>query len=137
MKSNLFNILRPAVIMIMAGCLILQGCKQATLEDQLKTLISETNEKCPFPVDMDTRLDSMSAYNGNQLQYNYTLLNVDKNTVNLDPLLSQIKQQLIGSVKVDPSLEYLREQNTMFIYSYRDKNGSFLLKIPLKAEEYK
>ena len=45
---------------------------------------SELNKSCPMMVDQDTRLDNAIALPENVFQYNYTLVNLTKDELDLE-----------------------------------------------------
>ena len=87
-------------------------------------------------VDKDTRLDNAVALPGNVFQYNYTLINLNKDEVNPDTVKKYIEPAIINGVRTNPDLKIYRDNKTTMTYSYRDKNGVFILKIPVTPEMY-
>lgn len=97
---------------------------------------SEINKTCPIMVDRETRLDNVIALPENTLQYNYTLINLTKDQVNIDELKEYIKPAIINNIKTNPDMKAYRENKTTMAYYYKDKNGISLFKLTVTAEDY-
>ena len=87
-------------------------------------------------VDRDTRLDNAVALPGNILQYNYTLINLDKSEVNVDTVNKYVAPGIINNVRTNPELKVYRDNKVTMDYAYRDKNGVFVLKISVTPDMY-
>jgi hypothetical protein len=98
---------------------------------------SEINKTCPFMVDENTRLDNTMSTSKSDFQYNYTLINHNKEEVNVTELESFLKQQLINNIKTSPDMKFFRDNNITMGYNYKDKNGSYFLKLLIRPEDYK
>jgi hypothetical protein len=72
----------------------------------------------------------------NIVQYNYTLVNLDKYEVNIDTVIKYIKPGLINNVKTNPDLKAYRDNKVTMAYNYKDKNGVFVLKINVTPDLY-
>lgn len=102
----------------------------------LETAVNEVNKNCPVMVDEYTRLDSASLVSDHEMQYNYTLINTELEEVNQDTVKKYVMPEIINNVKTSPDLKAFRDLKTTLIYSYRDKNGLAILKIPVTPEMY-
>jgi hypothetical protein len=98
---------------------------------------SELNKSCPIMVDKVTRLDNAVALPDNVFQYNYTLVGFDKSQVDEATIRKAIEPGLFNNVRTNPDLKVYREHKTTLAYNYRDKNGSFILKILVTPDLYK
>lgn len=87
-------------------------------------------------VDRDTRLDNAVALPGNILQYNYTLVNLDKSEVNVDTVNKYVVPGIINNVRTNPGLKVYRDNKVTMDYAYKDKNGVFVLKISVTPDMY-
>ncbi len=87
-------------------------------------------------VDKETRLDNAIALPNNIFQYNYTLINIDKSQIDEATVKNAMTPGLINNVKTNPELRLYREHKTTLAYNYRDKNGSFILKISVTPDLY-
>ncbi len=97
---------------------------------------SEINESCPIMVDQDTRLDNAIALPENILQYNYTLVNWVKDSVDLKAFEDYMQPMILNNVKTNPDLKIYRDNKTTMGYNYKDMNGEFITKISITADQY-
>ena len=97
---------------------------------------SEVNKMCPIMVDEYTRLDNAVALPGNIFQYNYTLVDIAKDEVNLDTVRKYIEPRIINNVKTNPDLKIYRDNKTTMTYYYKDKNGVFVHKLSVTPDLY-
>lgn len=109
----------------------------AAVDKLLSTTAEELNKKCPMMVDQMTRWDNTVAMPGKVLQYNYTVVGMDKSQLDAAMINSHIKPMLVNNVKTNPEMKALRDKKVTFGYSYNDKNGVFISKFTITPEEYK
>ena len=100
-------------------------------------IASELNKTCPFMVDRETRFDNAIALPENIFQYNYSLVNAEKASVNSDEIRSHLEPNLINFVKTSPQMKIQREYKTTLNYYYKDKNGEYLFLISITPDKYK
>ena len=74
--------------------MFLSNMGEPTFNKSLVQTASELNKICPFMVDRDTRLDNALALPHNVFQYNYTLINILKDSINIPELESNFKIEL-------------------------------------------
>jgi hypothetical protein len=108
--------------------------KIPSIDKVMMQAASELNKTCPFMVDEYTRLDNAVALPGNIFQYNYTLVNITKEEVNLDTLKKYIEPGIINNVKTNPDLKIYRDNKTTMNYNYKDKNGVFVHKFSVTPD---
>lgn len=99
-------------------------------------LAVEMNKACPMMVDDETRLDNVAAMPGNVFQYNYTLINIQKATADIDELTSYLQSSITNDIKTNPDLQIYRDNHTTMTYNYRDKNGKSLAVISVSPDDY-
>ncbi len=97
---------------------------------------SELNKTCPIMVDKETRLDNAVALPDKIFQYNYTLINIEKDNIDIKALEDYLEPILINGVKTSPELKIYRENKITMAYNYKDKNGEFLFKISVTPGKY-
>ncbi len=97
---------------------------------------SEINESCPIMIDQDTRLDNAIALPDNILQYNYTLVNLVKDSVDLKAFEDYMQPMILNNVKTNPDLKIYRDNKTTMAYNYKDMNGVYITKISITADQY-
>ena len=87
-------------------------------------------------VDKETRLDNAVALPNNIFQYNYTLINMEKATTDINRIETYLTPIVINGVKTNPEMKFNRENKTTMGYYYKDKNGEFLFKILVSPDLY-
>jgi hydrogenase maturation factor HypF (carbamoyltransferase family) len=110
--------------------------KTPSFDNTLMNIASEINKTCPIMVDSETRLDNTVSLPDKILQYNYTIINVVKDSVNLSNVRSLLEPNIIKSVRNNPQMKTLKDYKTTFNYNYKDKNGQFLLLISITPDRY-
>ena len=113
----------------------IQSCYEMLVETA-----NEINKSCPMMLDSYTRLDNAISLPPNIIQYNYTLINCEKEDFEDSDLLElkrEIEPIMVNNVRTNPDLQYLRDNDVIFNYYYRDLNGVFLLNISIPPEKYK
>jgi len=110
--------------------------KQPSFDKVMVQAASEINKNCPMMVDQYTRWDNAVVLPGKILQYNYTLVDLEKSEVNLDTVKKYVEPGIINNVRTNPDMKIYRDNNTTFIYYYKDKNGVFVYKFPVTPDMY-
>jgi hypothetical protein len=108
-----------------------------SFDDVLMQTASEMNKNCPFMIDQETQLDNTHALPNNVFQYNYTLINLEKQNVDIDQIKSYLEPKILNNVKSDPNMKVFREKEVTINYNYKDKHGDFILLISATPEKYK
>jgi hypothetical protein len=136
-QQQFIGIITGAIVSALAFWAVQQlFFKPASFDETIVNTANEINKMCPFMIDGDTRLDNVAPLPNNTIQYNYTLVDIEQAEVNSDTVRKYFEPTLIATVKSLPDLKIFRDHNTTFIYNYRDKNGIFVLKIPVTPEMY-
>src|SRR5690606_22792593 len=97
---------------------------------------NEINKTCPLMVDRDTRLDNTIAMPNNELVYNYTLVNIEKQDLDIEEFKNFIEPNVVNNMKTHPDMKLYRENRITMTYNYKDKNVVFILKINVSPEKY-
>lgn len=108
----------------------------SNIDGELMSVASEINESLPIMLDKETRLDATVTLPENVFQYNYTLVNMEKSTTDIEYLKSSIEPNVINNAKTNPDMAMLREYKVTFSYYYKDRNGVFLFKVLIGPEDY-
>jgi len=111
--------------------------KPPSLDKVMMQSASEINKSCPIMVDSITRLDNTIALSANIFQYNYTLVNTEKGTVDTTMLKEYLEPILINLVRTNPNMKYQRDNKVTLNYSYKDKNGDYLFAVSITPQKYK
>jgi hypothetical protein len=83
-------------------------------------------------IDKETQFDMP----GKVFQYNYTLVNVVKGTVDTLGIKNYIIPRATSNIKTSPDLKYQRENKISLKYYYKDKNGDYLFSFALTPDQY-
>ena len=97
---------------------------------------SEVNKSCPITIDAETRLDNAAALPDNIFLYNFTLINMEKSTVDTLTIKSQLVPNIVNFVKSSPQMKVVREAKVTIIYYYKDKNSVYLFQVPVTPQQY-
>ena len=88
-------------------------------------------------VDSETRLDNAIALPENTFQYNYTLVNMNKENMNVSEAEDFLQPNILNSIKTNPDLKVFRDNNVIMVYNYKDSNGNHLFKLIFEPSQYK
>ncbi len=97
----------------------------------------EMNKHCPSMVDIETRMDKVNALPDNILQFDYTLIYRDKDSISIGNLRKFMEPEILNKIKTSPTLSRYLSKNLTWVYSYKDKNGDFIFKITYAPEQLK
>jgi hypothetical protein len=110
--------------------------KKPAFNKAMMETASEINKSCPIMIDNATRLDNAIAMPDNVFQYNYTLVNMVKDSVNIGELKNYLLPTITNFVKTNPDMKQIRENKMTVNYYYKDKAGIYLFTISVKPEQY-
>ena len=97
----------------------------------------QMNKHCPTMVDEETRLDKVSALANKSLQFNYTLIYRDKDSVPIGNLKQFMEPVILNKIKNSPTLSKYVSKDLTWVYNYSDKNGDFIFKITYTPDQFK
>jgi len=104
---------------------------------QMTELVAKYNKNCPLTIQEGIRLDSVSLPKEKVVQYNLTLVKVDKTTAEIQTIKENIEASLISTAKANPGLQVFRDHNYTLIYNYNDKRKVYLFEVTITPEKYK
>ena len=113
------------------------GEKEDEVNTEVVELIAKYNKSCPLNIQEGIRLDSVSLHGEKTVQYNLTLLNVTKETAEVNVIQEEIRKGLLSTAKANTGLQVFRENDYTLIYSYSDKKKDFLFDIKIFPDQYK
>jgi len=127
------------VIVSFAAYFIVQQMffKTPSIDKAMMAAASEMNKSCPIMVDAETRLDNTIALPSKGFQYNYTLINVDKESIDTVEIKKYIEPNIINGVRTSPDMKFQRDNKVTMKYYYKDKKGNYLFLITVTPEQYK
>lgn len=110
--------------------------KKPSFNEAMVEVANEINKTCPMMIDQDTQLDNTMALPNNTFVYNYTLVNLEKENIDIEAVKNFIEPKVVNNMKTSPDMKLYRENRTTMTYNYKDKNGIFVLKINVGPEKY-
>jgi len=123
------------VLSLIASIYYFSSCSKGAVIDKIVEKTAEVaNKQCPMALDSETRLDSVTRPAPYTLGYFMTLLNIQKDSLNIKPEV--MEANLVQVVKNNKELEALRKLNVFFRYVYFDKNGDLAFKIEVTPQQY-
>ena len=123
------------VLLIVFSCNRIQGADRISID--VKAGAEAVNKMSPFMVDAETRLDNATPLPNNTLQYNYTLVNITKDMIDVESFEAIMKPQIVNNVRTNPQMEHQRKNKWTLIYFYKDKEGNHIVSITVTPEDYK
>ena len=110
-----------------------------TVNTEIVELVEKYNKNCPLIIQEGIRLDSVSLPEAEDriVQYNLTLVNVEKETADVNVIHQEIEKSLISTAKANPGLKVFRENDFVLVYRYNDKKKVFLFKVTIMPDLYK
>lgn len=110
--------------------------KTPSFDKAMMQAASELNKSCPIMVDTETQLDNSVALPNNIFQYNYTLINMKKDSVDIAVFEEYMQPMILNNVKTNPDLKTYRNNKVTMAYYYKDMDGLFLTKISVTPDQY-
>jgi hypothetical protein len=90
-----------------------------TVDQALQRVAIKMNKHLPSEVDKETRLDKMTAENGKQLTYHYTLLRFKSGDVNNAKFKSSMEPLLKKRLCSDDEMKTFLKNGVNIVYVYR------------------
>ena len=119
-----------------AGNKIISLFQKPVFDQMMMLTASEINKTCPIMVDAETRMDNAVALPDHVFQYNYTLINIEKASIDTLKLKTYLEPTIVSFVKTSPQMKFLRDNKTRFNYCYRDKAGKYMMIISVNPGQY-
>lgn len=130
-------LLKPFYNLMLISVFLIGCSNTSTFDKKMMAAASELNKSLPMMVDQETRLDNAIALPENVFQYNYTLVNLTKDEIDLEVFTAYMKPQITNNVKTNPDLKFFRDNQVTMGYFYKDKNGEFVAKFAVSKKDYK
>ena len=111
--------------------------KSPSIDKALMEIANEVNKSCPVMIDSETLLKNAIALPNKTFQYNYMLVNMDKESIDTVEAKGYLEPYIINSVRTIPEMQYFRDNKTIINYCYRDKMGNYVFTISVTPEQYK
>ncbi|KAF2335683.1 hypothetical protein [Flavobacterium daemonense] len=110
---------------------------RSEVKTEIVDLVSKYNKNCPLTIQDGIRLDSVSLNEDRTVQYNLTLLNVEKATAEVNVIQVEIQKSLLSTAKANPGLQVFRDNDYTLVYNYSDKKKMFLFNVKILPDQYK
>lgn len=123
--------------MLITAFLIKQFFFNPTFDDKLTKIASEMNKVCPTMINSETRLDNAAALPPKTMQYNYSLINIVADTIDVSQMQDYLAPIILNRVKTSPDMKYFRDNEVTIAFNYQDRDGRFLMKISITPDQYK
>lgn len=111
--------------------------EKPTFDKVMTEMASEFNKALPMMIDKETRLDNTMAMPDNSFIYNYTLVNLPLDSIDVTYFNEFMEPIIINNVKSNPDLIVFRDNDVTLQYSYKDMYGVFISKIIVAKEDYR
>ncbi|MEN2402140.1 hypothetical protein GKZ90_0020290 [Flavobacterium sp. MC2016-06] len=137
-KQNRRLIITIVTAVVLVGIIqfyFYKGVDEVNVE--VKELVGKYNKNCPLAIQEGIRLDSVSLLKNKEVQYNLTLVHVEKETADVNVINKEIEKSLISTAKANPGLQVFRDNDYALIYSYSDRKKVFLFKVVIAPDQYK
>ncbi|MBF4517364.1 hypothetical protein IRZ71_13455 [Flavobacterium sp. ANB] len=136
-KKRLIVLVISGIIALSASLILYYSPKDPNLNIEITELVAKYNENCPLLIQPGIRLDSVSLPKKQVVQYNLTLVNVEKETAEIGTIKENIEQSLISTAKANPGIKTFRDNNFTLIYHYSDVKKVYLFEVTIVPDQYK
>jgi hypothetical protein len=99
-------------------------------------MASELNKMCPMVIDSETRLDNAITFPPKIFQYNYTIVNLEREEIDTLELKNFFEQMSINNMRTNPDMYAFRDNKVTLKHSYKDKVGNHLFTVTVTPEQY-
>lgn len=125
------------VISFIVMFFIAESIFKPSIDKQLVEVTNELNKYCPMNVDEYTILKNVVALPNKAIQYNYSLIDIEKAEVKMDTVKKYVFPAVLENAKSNPQMKFFRDNNVTLKYNYTDKNGKFVTEYIVTSEMYK
>lgn len=126
-----------AIVAFSLALILYYSFKEPAADKEMIELVAKYNNNCPLVIQEGIRLDNVTLPKDKVVQYNLTLLNVEKANAEIEVIKQNIEESLLSTVKANPGLKAFRDNNFTLIYNYDDKKADYLFEITITPEQYK
>lgn len=136
-KKNLIILVISAIVALSLVLVLYYSFKEPVTDKEMVELVAKYNQNCPLVIQEGIRLDNVTLPKDKIVQYNLTLLNVEKESAEIETIKKNIEESLLSTVKENPGLQTFRDNDFTLIYNYDDKKENYLFEITITPEQYK
>ncbi|AOW10638.1 hypothetical protein [Flavobacterium gilvum] len=135
-KQHIPKIIKIVVVIALAFGAQYYYSNYKPVGDELAGMVDNYNKACPVMISNDIRMESVVTLPHNTVQYDFLLVRVQKENIDVLALKKSIEKEILSSSKTNPSLEAFRDNNATVIYNYKDIYEKELFKITLTPDLY-
>src|SRR6187402_412403 len=135
-KLLIRKVLKIVTVVVLVSVAQYYYTKNKSVGKELTALVTKYNNACPMMISNDIRMESVNTLPHNTIQYDFTLVSVQKESIDIKALKKSVETEILTSSKTNPSLEAFRDNGSTVIYNYKDSNEKELFKITLTPEMY-
>ncbi|WP_268846996.1 hypothetical protein [Flavobacterium aestivum] len=135
-KLLIRKIVKIVVVVALVSVAQYYYSKNKSVGKELTALVENYNKACPMMISNDIRMESVNTLPHNTVQYDFTLVRVQKESIKVEDLKKSVEKEIMAGSKTNPSLEAFRDNNSTVIYNYMDSNQKELFKIVLTPDMY-
>jgi hypothetical protein len=135
-KLLIRKIIQVVVVVILISAAQYYFVKDKSVGNELTALVAKYNTACPIMISNDIRMESVNSLPHNAVQYDFSLVHVQKESIDVTALKTTVENEILATSKTNPSLEAFRDNNSTVIYNYKDRDEKELFKITLTPEMY-
>lgn len=110
------------------------AAKSNQIENNLHQAARELSKQAPLMLDEETRLEGVSVGIGEQLDFNYTLVQMSIDEIDVDEFKEMMTPHLHNVYTNDPRLKWFRDHGIIRNHIYKDQNGALIASIPIGGE---
>ncbi len=118
----LLNVALPGLIISVAIPSYL-AAKSQSADGRLSQIAKNMAASAPMMVDQETRLDAVEASGASALDIKYTLVNTNKDDIDIPVFEKTMRDDLHGKYMKDPQMEWFRTHGIKISHVYNDKDG--------------
>jgi hypothetical protein len=100
-----------------------------SLDKDVADFVKVMNKTCPDMIDPETRLDKVLATSDKNLQFNYTLIHMIKDSIPIASMKRYLEPVILEKIKNSSTLRRFMTKDLTWIYSYSDRKGVFVFKV--------
>jgi competence protein ComGC len=95
----------------------------------IQKMADQANAQLPKMIDDQTRFDEIVVIDSNNLKYKYTFIAHEKDDIDIENFVREMKPNLIDSYNTGEQFKILRENHIAILYEYYDKAGVLVASI--------
>ena len=108
-----------AVVVFLAAFFTTQRFLSPSVDQAMIAAASELNEGCPMMVNGETRIDNAVVLPDNAFQYNYTLVHLQKDLIQIElyGIKNELLPRIVNNEKTNPNLKFFKSNKTTMSYN--------------------